>query len=141
MDRSPRSFPAMDKYYFVQDYGGDTLQLREGTGVKLLNSIVSGNAEDSSGCVDVDDDETYRFMAQENGLSFAGTLFDSIKCGAIGQGGLVQDEEVGEADFPNAFSVSDYILTGNNGAHFGASGLYCQQLSLLPMIRFYSYFA
>ena len=63
-------------------------------------------------------------MAQENGLSFAGTLFDSIKCGAIGQGGLVQDEEVGEADFPNAFSVSDYILTGNNGAHFGASGLH-----------------
>jgi hypothetical protein len=124
MDRSPRSFPAMANITFVQDYGGDTLQLREGTGVKLLNSIVSGNAEDSSGCVDVDDDETYRFMAQENGLSLAGTLFDSIKCGAIGQGGLVQDEEVGEAEFPNAFSVSDYILTGNNGAHFGASGLH-----------------
>jgi hypothetical protein len=35
MDRSPRSFPGMANYTLFKDYGGDTLQLREGTGVKL----------------------------------------------------------------------------------------------------------
>ena len=40
MDRAPRSFPSIANVTFVQDYGGDTLQLREGTGINLWNSIV-----------------------------------------------------------------------------------------------------
>ena len=129
MDRAPRSFPSLANVTFVQDYGGDKLQLREGTGINLWNSIVSGNPEDSDGCVDVDDDETFRFMSEENGLSLAGTLFDSVKCGTWyfddgngnveAGGGLEDDNDVADGGF--AFDVAAYIEAN---ANVGATGLH-----------------
>ena len=86
MDRAPRSFPKMANITMVQDYGGDTLLLREGTGAFILNSIIAGNPDDSSYCLDVDDNETYRHAGTAGNMtniSFDGTIFDSVKCSAM----------------------------------------------------------
>jgi hypothetical protein len=102
-DLEPRALPILANMTFIGQSTTDIGWLiREGTGVGISNSIVTGFGED---CVDIDQLSTFDNSAN---LSFTNNIIGT--CGAP-----FADAETNDGDFNDPFLVSEFILdTGNN---------------------------
>jgi hypothetical protein len=102
-DLEPRALPTLANMTFIGQSTTDIGWLiREGSGVAISNSIVTGFGED---CVDIDQLSTFDNSAN---LSFTNNIIGT--CGAP-----FADAETNDGDFNDPFLVSDFILdTGNN---------------------------
>jgi hypothetical protein len=95
----PRSLPVIANATFVGSPNADIGWLiREGTGVSIANSIVTGFGEE---CVDIDQLSTFDNSAN---LTFANNII-----GACGDGPFA-DAETNDGEFNDPFLVSDFIL-------------------------------
>lgn len=80
MSAEPRSLPEISNATLIGTTGGTAkggagILLRRGTGLMLFNSIVTGF---SKSCLDLDDDETFRF-GSNGGIAIESTVFQCSK--------------------------------------------------------------